>query len=270
MVERVLFLHWNEISVPADAAPEDLERNPAWAALARGAFDSFFYAQKARADIRISFSRGVFHGQIAGRPFQSWLELWLGKERVQKLKARTVQPPLQAQQPPFDQLDCELSVEGRSGEGITRAHLAESWAWSLCVPAAGAAEEEIQAEKTTIDSDVAMQVSVRNLACLLHGKRWSQDLAEWGMRPSENHVIAEFDGLSLIMYPLDHGYAHIHVHASDEPSLNAKYRVDKFEPLTKRNPPGLDALMEGWIAKHRDLLLQSWVRCQAGKLPLKL
>ena len=72
------------------------------------------------------------------------------------------------------------------------------------------------------------------------------------------------------MYPLDHGYAHVHVHARDEPVLNAKYRVDKFEPLTGRNPPGLDGLMESWIAEHRELLLQSWVRCQAGKLPLQL
>jgi hypothetical protein len=212
VAERMLLLHWNEISVPDDAVPEDLERNPAWAALARSAFESFFRAQKARPEIRISFSRGVFHGQVAGRPFQSWLELWLGKERMQKLKARAIQPPQHAQ-PTTDQLDCELSVGGRAGEGITRAHLAESWAWSLGIQATGAAGYEIQADKTTIDSDAAIQVNVRNLACVPHGERWVRELAEWGMHPSANHVIAEVNGLLFIMYPLDHGYAHIHVHA---------------------------------------------------------
>ncbi|WP_341908513.1 hypothetical protein [Polaromonas sp. YR568] len=269
MAERTLLLHWNEISVPEDATPEDLERNAAWSELARSAFESFFRAQKARPDVRLSFSRGVFHGHVAGRPFQGWLEHWLGKERVQKLKARAVQPFHYAPVP-VEQLDCELSVRGRSGEGITRAHLAESWAWSLGVPETGAAGDAIFADKMTIDGDGTTQVAVRNLATAPHGERWAQELVEWGLHPSANHTIAEFDGLRIIMYPLDHGYAHVHVRACNEPSLNAKYRVDKFEPLTDMNPPGLDTLMESWIVKHRELLLQSWLRCQAGKLPLQL
>lgn len=269
MAERMLLLHWNEISVPHDATPDDLERNSAWSELARSAFESFFRIQKARPDVRISFSRGVFHGHVAGRPFQCWLEHWLGKERMQKLKTRAVQPRQHAQ-PSIEQLDCELSVGGRPGEGITRAHLAESWTWSLGILDTGAAGDEIRADKTTIDGDAATQVAVRNLATVPHSVRWTHELAEWGLHPSANHVIAEVDGLLFIMYPLDHGYAHVHVHARNEPSLNAKYRVDKFEPLTARNPPGLDRLMESWITEHRELLLQSWVRCQAGKLPLQL
>lgn len=269
MAERMLLLYWNEISVPDDAAREDLERNAVWSELAKSAFESFFRAQKARPDVRISFSRGVFHGHVAGRPFQSWLEHWLGKERMQKLKARAVQP-LQYALPPIEQIDCELSVAGRPGEGITRAHQAESWAWSLGIPDTGAAGEEILADKTTLLGDAAVQVTVRNLATVTHGERWAHELAEWGLQPSANHVVAEVDGLLVIMYPLDHGYAHVHVHAHDDPSLNAKYRVDKFEPLTVRNPPWIDGLMERWIAEHRGLLLQSWARCQAGKLPLHL
>lgn len=269
MAKRDLFLHWNEISIPDHTAPEDLERNATWAELARGAFESYFLAQKARPDLRISFSRGVFHGQVAGRPFQSWLEHWLGKERMQKLKMRAVHP-VQHTQPPIEQLDCELSVGGRPGEGITRAHLAESWAWSLGSSDTRSEEYEIHAEKTTIDGDAATMVAVRNLATVQHGERWVQELAEWGQCPSANHVIAEFNGRIIIMYPLDHGYAHVHVHGRDEPSLNAKYRVDEFKPLTDRNPPGLDGFMEAWIAEHRESLLLSWARCQAGKYPLQL
>lgn len=269
MVDRILLLHWNEVSIPDDATPDDLERNLIWAQLARSAFDTFFRAQKARSDVRVSFSRGLFHGQVAGRPFQSWMELWLGRERMQKLKARAVQPR-QHGQPAIEQLDCELAVGGRCGEGITRAYLAESWAWSLGIERTGAAGHEIQAEKTTIESDITIAVTVRNLACVLHGDRWADELAEWGTRHSENHVISEVDGLLFIMYPLDHGYAHVHVHARNDPSLNAKYRVDKFEALTNRNPPGLDGRMQAWIEAHRELLMQSWARCQSGKLPLKL
>jgi hypothetical protein len=47
VVDRMLLLHWNEISIPTDAAPGDLEGNPVWAELARSAFESFFLAQKA-------------------------------------------------------------------------------------------------------------------------------------------------------------------------------------------------------------------------------
>lgn len=269
MEKRTLLLHWNEISVPNDAVPDDLERNSTWSKLAQSAFDSFFCAQKARPDVRISFSRGVFHGHIAGKPFLSWLEHWLGRERAQKLKSRAVQP-FDHGQLPIEQLDCELSVGGRSGEGITRAHLTESWAWSLGVPEMGASEDEISADKTTINDNASIQVVVRNLATLQHGDRWMHELSEWGLHLSANHVIAEVDNLMIIMYPFDHGYAHIHVKAHNEPSLNAKYRIDKFESLTVNNPLGLDGFMKSWIAEHRESLVQSWARCSSGKHPLRL
>lgn len=269
MSDRLLLLHWNEISVPHNATPEDLETNPRWAQLARSAMDEFFKAQKLRPDVRVSFSRGLFHGLVAGRPLQSWLELWLGKERAQKLKGRVVQP-LQLGMPPIEALDCELSVLGRPGEGVTRAHLADTWAWSLALPETGAIDPIIRAERLSIGHDEVTQVEVRNLASDSHTDGWADELAAWGLTVSTNHVIAQVDGHLFIMYPLDHGHAHLHVHAQDAPSLNAKYRIDKFEALTNRNPAGLDAKMETWIAEHRDDLLKSWSRCQAGKFPLKL
>jgi hypothetical protein len=269
MTKLTLVIHWNEISLPADAAVDDLERNDAWAELARSAFESFLQAQKTRPDTRISFSKGVFHGHVAGRPFQSWMERWLGKERMQKLRHRAIQPQ-NLDQPAIEQLDCELSVAGRRGEGMTRAHLAESWVWSLGISSIGAMRHEIQADKTVIDSEATDIVSVRNLACIQHSERWAHELAEWGMKPSENHVIDEVDGLIFIMYPFDHGYKHIHVHSRNDPKLNAKYRVDKFERLSSMSSSELDRKMEAWIARHRDLLLQSWNRCQAGKLPLRV
>ncbi|RQO60566.1 hypothetical protein DBR47_09445 [Paucibacter sp. KBW04] len=269
MSDRLLLLHWNEISVPQNATPEDLETNPRWPKLARSAMDEFFKAQKLRPDVRISFSRGFFHGIVAERPFLSWLELWLGKERAQKLKGRAVQP-MQQGVPPFAELDCELSVLGRPGEGVTRAHLADTWAWSLALPETGAIDSMIRADRVSVEHDQVTEVEVRNLASDPHAENWADEFSTWGQTVSANHVIAQVDGLLFIMYPLDHGHPHLHVHAQDDSSLNAKYRVDKFEALTSRNPAGLDAKMGAWIAEHRNALLKSWERCQAGKFPLKL
>lgn len=268
-VKRILYLHWNELSFPQDVSAADLETNTLWPDLAKSAFDSFFRAQQLRSDIRISFSRGVFHEHIAGRSFLSWLEQWLGKERVQKLKARALQPLPDDHLPVVD-LECELSVNERPGEGITRAHLADSWSWSLGVSKAGAADESIRALKTTIHDRHDSTVSVRNIASPLHGERWAKDLTEWGLTLSSNNIITEIDRLVIIMYPLDHGHPHVHVHNKDIRNLNAKYRIDKYEALTNRNPDGLDAFMELWIEEHREVLLHSWARCKAGQFPLKL
>jgi hypothetical protein len=172
--------------------------------------------------------------------------------------------------PPAHVLECELTCNGRWGEGITRAHIGETWAWSIGSEATGSAGESIRAVKTTIDAMETTDVEVANLAAKQHFERWVDDLLVWGELVSNNHVIAELERYLIIMYPLDHGYPHIHVHARDDDRLNAKYRVDFFEPLTNGNPAGLDVLIEQWIVLRRDQLLHSWDRCQAGSFPLKL
>lgn len=268
MDDRLLLLYWNELSIPVHVTADELHSNPHWAQLAHTALETFQAVLEVR-DCRISFSKGVFHGHVADRPLQSWFEAWLGKDRWRKLRSRAVQPTSQ-ELPPAHSLECELSCNGRSGEGVTRAHIADSWTLSVACEAAGSDRYCIRAEKISIETNTKVEVDVRNLAAADHFERWIDDLKAWGKQTSSNHVVAALDRYQIIMYPLDHGYAHIHVRAYDEPRLNAKYRVDKFEPLTNNRPVGLDALIEPWIAQRREELVQSWERCQAGGFPLKL
>lgn len=271
MDERLLVLHWNEICIPTNTTLADLEENVVWPEMARCAFESFFLSQKIRADARISFSRGLFHEHVAGRSYKSWLEKWLGKDKFRKLKLRAVQPMRQMQQmEPLHSLDCELSVDGRPGEGITRAHLMDSWTVSLGVQGTESSNCQITALKTNIEDNADIEVLVRNLAKTTHSESWRNELVAWGTQLANNFIISEFNGYLIIMYPLDHGYPHLHVKVHANPALNAKYRVDRFEPLTSNNPRGLDELMEAWIAEHHESLQRSWCRCQTGKHPLRI
>lgn len=269
MTDRPLLLHWNELSVPVELSATELNTDPRWRHLAETAFQAFQDVLRVRPDCRISFTKGSFHGHIADRPLQSWLEIWLGKDKLRKLRGRAVQP-MTPILPPIHSLECELSCNGLRGEGITRAHIADTWAWSMGSAETGSAEDSIQAVKTSIDAEGNANVNVTNLASRQHFDRWQDDLQVWGKSVSNNHVIAFLDRYLVIMYPLDHGYPHIHVQIRDDDRLNAKYRVDVSEPLTKQRPAGLDLLIEPWIAQRREQLLLSWDRCQAGGFPLKL
>lgn len=269
MTDRLLLLHWNELSIPSNATATELQANPQWAQMTQAALVTFLKVLDVRPDCRISFSKGVFHGQVADRPLQSWLEEWLGKDRFRKLRSRAVQPFSQ-QIPPLHELECELSCNGNCGEGITRAYVADSWTWGVASEITGAGGHSIRALKTSINTNVSADVDVRNLASEDHFDHWSSCLVVWGQVISTNHVVASLGRYHVIMYPFDHGYPHIHVHAQDEQRINVKYRVDIFEPLTSDRPPGLDFLIEPWIAEHREQLFQSWQRCQAGSFPLKL
>jgi hypothetical protein len=269
MPDRLLLLHWNELSIPADLTAAELQANPQWAQLAQTALSTFQDVLRVRPDCRISFTKGTFHGHVAGRPLQSWLESWLGLDRWRQLRSRAVQPTSR-ELPPVHALECELSCNGQRGEGITRAHVAESWTLSVASAVTGSAGHYIRAEQTSIAIDAHVEVDVPNLAASDHLGHWVDDLAVWGQQLSNNHVVAVLDRYQIIMYPFDHGYAHIHVRAQDDPRLNAKYRVDKFEPLTNDRPAGMDALIEPWVAQRREQLIQSWNRCQAGAFPLKL
>ncbi|WP_186215086.1 DUF4160 domain-containing protein [Burkholderia gladioli] len=266
MPERLLILHWNELSFPAGITAEDLLTDLQWKARAVTALRAIRAATQVRPDCRISFTRGVFHGEVGGRPFLSWLETWLGRDGLRFLQGRAVQPILE----PIYAIGCEVSCNGRAGEGITRAHLAESWAWSLSHSDSGSDGVLIVGQKILIDQQDEIAVEVANLAADAHVLHWKNALSTYGRVLSENHVIAELGRYTIIMYPLDHGYPHIHVHSRDDGSMNAKFRIDLFEPLTDEHPKELNTLLEQWVQERKEGLTVSWKRCQEGCFPLKL
>lgn len=141
---------------------------------------------------------------------------------------------------PLHQMNCELSCFRRTGEGITRAHVAETWTWSLGYDKAGSDGVAIQARKMAIDKVGETDVEVANLAAAEHVTHWARNFDLYGYVVSHNHVIGKLDLYEIIMHPIDHGYPHVHIHACDDVRLNAKFRIDVFESLTDQHSAGLD------------------------------
>lgn len=269
MTGRILLLHWNELCFPENITSNDLFFDLKWKERAEDALKAAVEAFRVRPDCRISFTKGIFHSDVAGRPFQSWLETWLGKDRFRQLRSKAVQPT-STLLPPVYEFDCELTLLGRSGEGITRAHISETWAWSFSCDEVGTEQATLQTQKTSIETNSVTQVEVQNLAIETHVAHWRDRLDVYGHTVSHNNLISEIGRYQIIMYPLDHGYPHIHVHVKDEPRVNVKYRVDVFEPLTSNRPDDLDQIMQTWVPEMQNQLLTSWDRCQRGAFPLKL
>lgn len=268
-MSRPFFIYWNELSIPQTTTEQELLDDNGWAIKAKAATDVLLEALRTRKDCRISFAKGTFHHQIANRSLQNWLEEWVGKDVVRRLKASAVQPSVFASEP-MHGFDCELVYLGNTGEGLTRAYIAQSWAWSIAGENSPENFPQISALKHSINEIDATIVDVFNLAKISHLQKWASRFEAWGHEVACGHIISILDIYTIIMYPLDHGYPHIHVHLRSDQRINAKYRIDVFEALTERRPNGLDALIENWIDIHRDLLLTSWRRCENGLYPLKI
>jgi hypothetical protein len=269
MRSRVLLLYWNDLSFPDDISSAELLGSHTWKDRAMAAFGALQIALEIRRDCKMSFMRGEFTHYIGDRPLHGWLEDWLGKDRFRRLRASAVQP-LALGELIGSGLEHELTCNGRCGDGITRAHLADTWTWSVGNTATISDGSSIPAEKISIDSDTIESVQVPNLAQQDHAEHWRDRLGVWGQTVSNNHVMAEVGKWRVIMYPLDHGYPHIHVEDRGDPGQQAKYRIDKFEPLTYLRPQGMDQAIEPWVEKYHDALMDSWNRCQRGMYPLTL
>lgn len=273
MSERSFFIYWNELSFSAEVGDAEPAGNNAWKIKANTAFDAFRAVLKIRPDCRVMFVRGVLHEPHENRPFQSWLEEWLGKDKYRSLRHKISQPFDVSDYVEVHKFDYELLCGQRAGEGITRAHIVESWAWSFGGDSSPYNKEIITASKIEIDQGaVDKVVEVQNIASELHAAQWADKIEAWGVTFSQNSVITEFDGYRIVMYPFDHSYPHLHVKMASDPNLNAKYRIDVFEILNENysRPSGLDDLMVKWIEKNREALLLSWRMCQRGRMPLRL
>lgn len=268
---RLLILYWNELSFSESISAAEIGAATLWREHALEAFAALQLALRQRPGSKVFFPSGAFkqHEYVAGKPLLSVLEDLLGRERVRKLKANIVQP-VQSQETPIESLDFELECAGRRGNGITLAHHVQSWAWSIGGELNSFSDKSIAAVKQFAAHAHSEEVLVNNIAKREHAEDWQVQMASWGATAASGHVICELGDYQIIMYPLDHGFPHLHVHRLDGAPLDAKYRVDNGEPLTKLPPPDLHALMNRFIARYRQELLTSWSRCQLGEYPLKL
>lgn len=268
---RLLILYWNELSIPNDLSEGELGANGPWAARALSLYESLRAAWRIQPHARLSVKKGQFHGLIMARPLLSWLELWLGREKVRFIKLNSIQPQLDLEEPIHD-LACEVDFNGQVGEGLTRAYLAESWVWSLGHEDTGSHESTILATKLILDNagdTVSEDVVVMNIAEQSHVQHWENAIAGWDEQESPSSVVGCVSGNQVLMYPLDHGYSHIHIKVPGQRISSIKYRVDSCTPLCGTTA-ALDSLMIPWIRQHSDILMESWRRCQIGLHPLRI
>lgn len=266
-----LVLYWNDLSFPDELIEGEFSQDGPWAVRAKHAFVALQRAFRCQQQARISVVKGEFHAVVQGKPLLSWLELWLGKDRVRRILGRAIQP-INYPEGHGDTLICDVKVGERVGDGVTRAHLANSWVWSLGNEPTASHSHIIPANAYELNGNgdvVTEGVEIRNLASEAHAAHWEDAMAGWGKQWSRNCVIGIVSGHQVIMYPLDHGYPHIHVKSTNPPVQSYKFRIDKFGALTD-SPVALTASIGTWVGEHANSLMESWRRCQKGMHPLSI
>lgn len=268
---KPLYVYWNDLSLHGEIVEGELGKDGPWALRAQFAFDALLQVLHLQSKARVSIAKGHLHAELLNRTLLPWLELWLGRDKLRWFKSRIVQP-LDLDEPPLHELFAEVTVDKKYGEGITRAHISRSWVWSLGFEVTKSHAATIPATELTLDEsgeENRIDILVSNLATMEHAKHWEDTLSSWGIDGADNCIIGDVSGNQILMYPLDHGYPHIHVKYSVAPERSIKYRVDEFEALTT-SPADLDVLISPWVEKNLEILLESWRRCKKGLHPLKI
>lgn len=258
-----LIIYFNELSSPI-CSTNPVDADP-WRELTCGMFLGLLALSRVRNNFSLIVPKGHWHALYLNKPLCNWLEGWLGKDRYRWLRAKVRQdvtiPDL-----------CEVHCAGNVSAGITLAHLGDSWTVSIPIPQSEWSEAEITGVKYEINDNAKSSEDtcvVKNLASELHAAHWQGALLDWGRRIAETNEIANVAGHAIDMYPLDHGYPHVHLVSPYPPRPTiAKYRIDVFGRL--EGPPQFDREMKEWIAQNQILLLASWGRCQRGQHPFKI
>lgn len=267
-----LTIFWNELSLPNNLVQEDLVQNGQWAERASKVYEALDYVWQIQPRAKVAMTKGQFHAYVLDQPIFSLLEIWLGKDRVRRLKGNKLIQMEDENGPLIQEFDCEVSVKSTVGEGLTRAHIAGTWVWSLGDELTATNIENIRAQENKLEDSGALtsrEITIPNLAKKSHFIHWEDKIAAWGQAESDNCIIGYVSGNIVLMYPFDHGYPHVHVKVTDRPQCKYKYRVDLFEPLAD-SLESLEVAMRDWISVHSDSLNESWRRCKKGKHPLKI
>jgi hypothetical protein len=269
---RPLTIYWNELSLPNNLVPEELNENGQWAERAKNVYDALQYVWRIQPRARVSLNKGQLHAYILHQHIFYWLELWLGKDKVRRLKGSRLIHSDDDAVALLNEFECEVSFAGVVGDGLTRAHIAKSWVWSLGNTNTETDAVNINAleSRLNVNGDLISQVvTIQNLADVSHSEYWEQNISAWDQVESNNCVIGSVAGHIVLMYPFDHGYPHVHVKVTEQPQNIYKYRVDSFMPLASTSET-LDVAMREWVNENSESLNESWRRCKKGKHPLKI
>lgn len=151
--------------------------------------------------------------------------------------------------------------------------MTDSWVASLPRDASIWTNNLIDCDHYSLDEKgedkILKKCYIKNISQDIHVEHWRDQLRDWGHVIATTNEIAIIEGNPIDMYPLDHGFPHIHMVTVDTPRYTiAKYRVDRFALM--EGVPTFNRPMEQWVQQNRDALLASWKRCQAGEHPFKI
>jgi hypothetical protein len=265
---RPLVLFFNELSTPPGDIADDSEKH--WSACATSFLKCLSVVSTHRRIIRIEFSDEYLRTQIGDKNILSWFRRWLGVTRYQWLLSKIKRSDVTV-----DTLT-DVYFDAKRGHGLTKAYLIESWAVSFPVPESHWLTDCISATAHRVDGNNydSFQCSINHLSTDKHADKWKHDLLMWGEEVADNNLIATFDVYNIVMYPLDHEPAHIHLVDSRRISNSkgsrtvAKYRIDKFARL--EGPPNWDDGIRAWIKMNQDDLQVLWDLCKKGGHPLRI
>jgi hypothetical protein len=255
-------LYFNELSSPpANVTSDELH---AWSDSTLSLIAGLRQVGVHKSEFTLAFPSGQWHAIYANRPFSSWL-----KERIKQDQYRWLLSKMRFGNQRADLLH-QVYFNGQPTAGLTCARIADSWAFSFPLtgspwlsPTVVVTEYRQEGENIT-DSNC----EIAHIANLQHALHWRQCLIDWRKTVAENNLIGIVSEHHIEMYPIDHGYPHVHLVAPQLSKTIAKFRIDKFERM--EGIPKWDAEMKIWIELNQDELLRSWKRCQCGGHPYKI
>lgn len=265
---KPLVLYFNELSAPPAEMPPELEA--AWKSWALMLFACLRQVSHHQPGVTLIFPCGHWHELCGTKPLSAWVRGWLGKTEYQWLlsKLRNVCH--------MDSQDIDVYFNEQKAVGLTFSHLVGSWTFSFPIINSNWLFPSITAtECRLVGDDITERVCViKHLSNSAHAIHWREEMADWGRELAVANTIDSLASYPIQMYPLDHGYPHVHLIDPQlftpigRPKTLAKYRVDRFERM--EGLPSWDKDMCFWIEQHRDLLLCSWERCQRGGHPYRI
>ncbi|NMG14474.1 hypothetical protein [Aromatoleum bremense] len=265
---KSLVLYFNELSAPPGGMPPELEAD--WKTWTLELFACLQQVSRHQPDVTMALPTGHWHELCGAKPLSAWVREWLGRTEYQRLlpRLRNVCP--------MDSLDTDVYFNNQKAVGLSFSHLVGSWAFSFPVANSDWLSSSITASACRLEGeDIAEQAcEIQHVANCAHATRWQQNLVDWGRGLTEGNTIGELANYPIQMYPLDHGYPHVHLvdpqrlTPTGRPKTLAKYRIDRFERM--EGPPSWDNDMRSWIERHTKLLLSSWGRCQRGQHPYRI
>jgi hypothetical protein len=267
---RALSVYFNELSSKCTTNEVEATMEEA----VRAMFACVRAVSECRPEVGVVMPRGAWHEIIGSdrlAPLGVWIKRSLRHDQFAWLLAK-----IKHDSSPCTE-DCELFFEEQRGAGLLLAYLAGSWVLSLAAEGDKWASHSLEAIEYRIDTEgewVEARCTLRHLACMQHADYWRGDLYDYGSAIAENNIVCHVEGLAVAMFPLDHGYPHVHLVNTREaprgrsPLTIAKYRVDIFERM--EGGPQFDSIMRDLIRAHRDLLMRSWERCRRGGQPFQI